>query len=49
MKLYVIQNYKKTFEQLQGRELTDALIRKCLGDQDAVICRSSEGKGEEDL
>ncbi|MBR0456628.1 MAG: 4'-phosphopantetheinyl transferase superfamily protein [Firmicutes bacterium] len=44
MKLYVIKDYKKAFPALKGKELTDALIRQCLGIDDAVITRNERGK-----
>ena len=44
MKLYVIKDYKKAFPALKGKELTDALIRQCLGSEDAVITRNERGK-----
>ena len=44
MKLYVIKDYKKAFPALNGKELTDALIRQCLGSDDAVITRNERGK-----
>lgn len=44
MKLYVIKDYKKAFPALRGKELTDALIRQCLGSDDAVITRNERGK-----
>ena len=44
MKLHVIYDYKSKHPGLKGRDLTDALIRGCLGREDAVIERTEEGK-----
>lgn len=44
MKLYVIYNYKSKYPALSGRDLTDALIRECLGREDLVIERTEKGK-----
>lgn len=44
MKLYVIKDYKHAFPALTGRELTDALIRRCLNCEEAVIRRNERGK-----
>ena len=44
MKLYIIYDYKNTHPDLNGSELTDALIRDCIGNEDAVIERTERGK-----
>ena len=44
MKLHVIKDYKKAFPELKGKELTDALIRRCLGSEHAEIKRNEKGK-----
>lgn len=44
MKLHIIEDYKSIYPELSGRALTDALIRRCLGREDASICRSEKGK-----
>ena len=44
MKLHVIYDYKGIYPELSGKVLTDALIRRCLGIEDAVIYRTEQGK-----
>jgi len=44
MKLHIINDYKSIYPQLRGKDLTDALIRDCLGREDAVIERTDKGK-----
>ena len=44
MKLYVIYDYKSIYPELRGRELTDALIRRCLGNENLEIRRTDKGK-----
>ena len=44
MKLYVIDDYKDVYPHLSGRELTDALIGRCLGREDVRITRDEKGK-----
>lgn len=47
MELYVIENYKESFPELSGRDLTDALIRSCLseyGISDGKLMRTEKGK-----
>ena len=44
MKLYIIYDYKSICPDLSGKALTDALIRRCLGREDAVIRRTEKGK-----
>ena len=44
MKLHIIHDYKSIHPELRGKELTDALIRDCLGRKDAVIERTEKGK-----
>ena len=54
MKLHVLYDYKGIYPELSGKVLTDALIRRCLGREDAAIFRTEQGKpyvrvsGEED-
>ena len=54
MRLHVLYDYKGIYPELSGKALTDALIRRCLGREDAVIYRTEQGKpyvrisGEED-
>ena len=54
MKLHVLYDYKGIYPELSGKALTDALIRRCLGREDADIYRTDLGKpyvrisGEED-
>ena len=44
MKLHIIYDYKSIHPDLKGRALTDALVRKCLDMEDAVIERTEKGK-----
>lgn len=44
VKLHVIYDYKSIYPELSGKALTDALIRRCLGREDAEIYRSDKGK-----
>ena len=44
MKLHIIHDYKNIYPDLRGKELTDALVRDCLGIKDAVIERTEKGK-----
>ena len=44
LKLHIIYNYKSIYPEHSGKALTDALIRRCLGREDAVIRRSEKGK-----
>ena len=44
MKLHIINDYKSIYPQLRGKDLTDALIRDCLGREDAGIERTDKGK-----
>ena len=44
MKLFVIYQYKGIRPELRGKALTDALIRRYLGREDAVIHRTEKGK-----
>ena len=44
MKLNIIYDYKSIYPELKGKDLTDALIRDCLGREDAVIERTEKGK-----
>ena len=44
MKLYVIYDYKEVYPHLSGKELTDALIGRCLGREDVRITRDERGK-----
>ncbi|MGX8773866.1 MAG: 4'-phosphopantetheinyl transferase family protein [Bacillota bacterium] len=44
MKLHVIHDYKSIHPGLKGSELTDAMIRGCLGREDALIERTERGK-----
>lgn len=47
MKLYIIENYRETYPELSGSELTDRLITDCLaeyGIRNVDICRTSKGK-----
>ena len=44
LKLHVIYNYKSIYPELSGKALTDALIRRCLEREDAMIHRSEKGK-----
>ena len=44
MELYVIYDYKSRYPALSGHDLTDALIRDCLGREDIVIERTEKGK-----
>ena len=54
MKLHILYDYKGIYPELSGKALTDALIRRCLRREDAVIYRTEQGKpyvrisGEED-
>lgn len=54
MKLHVLYDYKGIYPAQSGKALTDALIRRCLRREDAVIYRTEQGKpyvrisGEED-
>jgi len=44
MELYIIYQYKELFPELKGKPLTDALIRDCLGREDAAVSRTEKGK-----
>ena len=44
MKLHIIYDYKDIYPKLSGTELTDAMIRRCLGSEDIVIYRTEKGK-----
>lgn len=47
MQLYIIKDYKKTFENLKGSQLTDKLIKECLskkGIENCEILRTEKGK-----
>ena len=44
MRLYIIYHYKEWFPEIKGKSLTDALIRDCLGREDAVVTRTEKGK-----
>ena len=42
MELYIIYQYKERFPELKGKPLTDALIRACLGREDAAVSRTEK-------
>lgn len=47
MELYIIENYKERYPELNGRELTDELIKDCFeeyGLQRPQVLRSAKGK-----
>lgn len=44
MKLYIINNYRKKYENIQGREKTDALICRIMGKSCLPISRDDNGK-----
>lgn len=44
MRLYVIFDYKEVHPELAGRDLTDALIRDCLGVSSITVRRTEKGK-----
>lgn len=44
MKLIIIEDYKAKAKELSGKELTDYLVCRCLGRENAVIKRMEGGK-----